>query len=152
MVHEVVRRKSLGRCLALGVLIAGCSMQTVSVAWAADYAVIANAGVPGTSVSKADLKAIFLGDKTTWSNGAPITVVVLEEGAAHKAFLEDVLGKTPAQFDNYWKKLVFTGKATPPRSFADAAALASYVAKEPGAVGYIAAGTPAGSAKTLKVE
>jgi ABC-type phosphate transport system substrate-binding protein len=140
------------RRVVFALLAATCVIRLSAPAWAAEYAVVANAGVPGHSVSRDDLKAIFLGDKTTWGNGAPIKIVVLEDGAAHKAFLQEVLGKTPAQFDSYWKKLVFTGKAGAPRSFADPAALAEYVAKEPGAIGYVSAGGATGSAKVMKVE
>jgi len=148
-----IRRSTNARRTVLALSLAATLLAAAStLTWAADYAVVAHQGVPGAAVSKADLQAIFLGDKTTWSTGAPIKLAVLEDGAAHKAFLQAVVGKTPAQFDNYWKKLVFTGKAGAPKSFADAAALADYVAKTPGAVGYVDAGTATGSAKTLKVE
>jgi ABC-type phosphate transport system substrate-binding protein len=151
MVRQVMRKPAPRRLVALAVLAAAAALAS-SPTWAAEYTVIANGGAPGAAVSMSDLKAMFLGDKTTWSNGAAVKIVVLEDGAAHKAFLQEVLGKTPAQFDSYWKKLVFTGKAGTPRSFADPAALAAYVAKEPGAIGYVPAGTPAGSAKAMKVE
>jgi len=140
------------RVLVRVLLTATCALSFMLPAWAADYVVVANAGVPGGVVSRDDLKAIFLGEKTSWGNGAPVRIVVLEEGPAHKAFVQDVLGKTPAQFDSFWKKLVFSGKAGAPKSFADPAALAAYVAKEPGAIGYVSPGTPTGSAKTMKVD
>jgi ABC-type phosphate transport system substrate-binding protein len=119
---------------------------------AADFVVVAHPGVPGGSLSKEDVKAIFLGDKTTWSDGKPIKIVVLEEGAAHKAFLQEVVGKTPAQFDSYWKKLVFTGKAAAPKSFSDAGQLVDYVSKQAGTIGYAESGAAGSSVKTLKVE
>jgi ABC-type phosphate transport system substrate-binding protein len=145
-----MRKAGPRRLVALAVLAAAALAS--SPTWAAEYVVIANGAAPGAAVSVVDLKAMFLGDKTTWGNGAAVKIVVLEDGAAHKAFLQEVLGKTPAQFDSYWKKLVFTGKAGAPKSFADPVALAAYVAKEPGAIGYVPAGTPVASAKTMKVE
>jgi ABC-type phosphate transport system substrate-binding protein len=137
---------------ALAVSLAGAMMASAVPARAADFIVIAHPGVPDGSLSREDVRAVFLGDKTTWSDGKPIKIVVLEEGASHKAFLREVLGKTPAQFDTYWKKMVFTGKAAIPKTCGDTQELLDFVARQPGAIGYAGFGATGGSVKTIQVK
>jgi ABC-type phosphate transport system substrate-binding protein len=135
------------------IFLAGALMMVVpALVSAADFVIVANKNVSANSLSKAELQAIFLGEKTRWDDGKPIKIVVLDEGAAHKAFLLAVVGKTPSQFDNYWKKLVFTGKAAAPKAFDEAGKLIDFVAGQAGAVGYVAAGQPIGSVKTISIK
>src|SRR3569833_3342637 len=93
--------------LARVVLFATSALCFSALAWAEDYVVIANKSVASASISRADMQAIFLGDKTKWDDGKPAGFAVMEDGDSHKAFMQDVMSKTPAQFDNYWKCLVF---------------------------------------------
>ncbi len=99
--------------------------------------VIVNAEVKEAKLTKGDVANIFLGKKSTYSDKSKIVIVTLKEGAAHTGFLKTYLGKTPAQFKNYWKKLVFTGKAKQPKSFKTEKELVEYVGKTKGAIGYI---------------
>lgn len=124
----------------------------VSASFAADYVVVAHKGVGSSSLSKADIQAIFLGDKTKWNDGKPIKIAVLETGSASKKFLQSVVGKTPSQFDNYWKKLIFTGKAAAPKTFDDAAGVVQFVSSTSGAVGFVGDGQAGSSVKTLSIK
>jgi ABC-type phosphate transport system substrate-binding protein len=136
-----------------GTLVAGALMVGVCTpAAASDFVIVANKGVSASSLSKGDLQAIFLGEKTKWDDGKPIKIVTLDEGAAHKAFLQNVVGKTPSQFDSYWKKLIFTGKAAAPKAFDEAGKLVDFVASQSGAIGYVAAGQAVGSVKTISIK
>ena len=47
------------------------------------------------------------------------------------------------------KQAVFTGRGIPPQGFDDEAELAAYVAATPGAVGYVARGTPHPGAREM---
>jgi ABC-type phosphate transport system substrate-binding protein len=123
-----------------------------TMTFAADFEVISNKSVSTSSLGKSDMQAIFLGEKTKWDDGKPIKIAVLEEGAAHKAFLQNVAGKTPTQFESYWKKLVFSGKVTPLKTFGDSAKLADFVASHPGSIGYVASGQAGGSVKTISIK
>ncbi len=135
------------KILAIGVLLG-----LMSNAFAADYTVIANKSVSAGSLGKNELQAIFLGEKTKWDDGKPIKIVVLEDGNAHKAFLKNVIGKTPSQFENYWKKQIFTGKAAAPKSFGEMSSLVDYVAGQAGAIGYVASSQSTGSTKTITIK
>lgn len=141
-------RPALARAALLGTVLLGFSPALL----AEDYVLIANKSVDSAALSKADVQSIFLGDKTKWDDGKPIEFAVMDGGDAHKAFMQDIVAKTPAQFDNYWKRLVFTGKASAPRTFGDAGKLMEFVAGKPGAVGYLPAGQADGSVKTISIK
>lgn len=138
--------------MAVQVVAVALGLGFAVTAIAADYLVVANKGVSVGSLSREDAQAIFLGERTKWDDGKSIKIAVLETGGAHKAFLQDVVSKTPSQFDNYWKKKVFTGKSAAPKTFGDAQSLTEYVSGQPGAIGYVAAGSAGSSVKTISIK
>jgi ABC-type phosphate transport system substrate-binding protein len=75
-----------------------------------------------------------------------------KSGATHEAFLKDYVGKTDAALGTYFRTLVFTGKASMPKSLASDAEVVAYVAKTKGAIGYIALSTKADHVKVLEVK
>lgn len=121
-------------------------------AGAADFVVIANPSVPVNSISTSDLRAVYLGDKTRWPDSSQITFVVLDSGAANKSFMTSALGKTQTQYDNYWRRLLFSGKGTTPPHFNDPAELAAFVAHTPGAIGFVPETTLSSNVKTLNIK
>jgi ABC-type phosphate transport system substrate-binding protein len=123
-----------------------------SQAFAGDVAVIANRGVPVASLTKAQIQDIFTGNLTKWDNGKKITFIVLTGGAAHESFLSDYVGKTPAQFQAYWKKQVFTGAGTAPKSGKDEKEILDFVAKTDGAIGYVPSSAVDSSVKAVSVK
>jgi ABC-type phosphate transport system substrate-binding protein len=125
-------------------LVAFVALALLSVAPAAagpdpGVAVIAHPGVKAKSLDADALQRYFLGKTTTWEGGGLVVLATLREGATHEAFLSAYVGKTPSQFTSHWRKLVFTGKASEPRSFASEVELVAYVAATPGAIGYVSA-------------
>lgn len=69
---------------------------------------------------------------------ATIRLVVLTEGEIHAAVLHTYAQRAPDQFDKWWKKQVFTGKGAMPAQAKTDAEVVDYVAKTPGAFGYVA--------------
>ncbi len=106
-----------------------------------DVVVICNKDVEDDILKQEDLKDIFLGKKTRWSNNDRIVFVVLRESGEtepiHRLFLKKCINRTPAQFNNYWKKVLFSGKGRIPRSFSSMEAMTEYISKTSGAIGYI---------------
>ena len=151
MTRKRIRTLSI-KPLALLLLVASLVPFTSSTVVAAEYVVVANKGVSAGSLSKSDLQSIFLGEKSKWDDGKPVKIAVLGNDAAAKAFLQKVVGKTPSQFENYWKKLVFTGKAAAPKSFDDSASLLQFVSGTSGAVGFVGDGEANGSVKTISIK
>src|SRR5579864_8903895 len=112
-----------------------------SFAHAGDFKVIANPSVKASEVSAEDLKAVFLATKTSLADGSHVEPVWAKGGATHEAFLKEYVGKTDAALGTYYRSLVFTGKASMPKSFGSDAEVVAYVAKTKGAVGYVSSAT-----------
>jgi len=121
-------------------------------AYAADIKIIANPGVGVASISAEDLKGVFLATKSSLSDGSHVEPVLEKGGAAHESFLREFLGKSDAAFETYYRSLVFTGKASMPKSTASDAEMVAYVAKTKGAIGYVSAGANTAGVKTLEVK
>jgi ABC-type phosphate transport system substrate-binding protein len=133
---------------SLAVLVIG----TAVGASAAGIKVIANSSVGASSVSGDELKGVFLGTKTSLSDGSHVKPVLLKSGAVHEAFLKEYVGKTDGALNTYYRSLVFTGKGSMPKAFASDADVVSFVEKTKGAIGYVRSGASAGGAKTLDVK
>lgn len=95
---------------------------------------------------------VFLASKTQLADGSVVEPVLGQTGAAHEAFLKTFVGKTDTALRNHLKSLVFTGKASMPKSFASDADIVGYVAKTKGAIGYVNSGAAIGAAKKLAVK
>ena len=125
---------------------------TLSSAMAGDLKVIANSSVGTSSVSSDELKGVFLATKTSLSDGSHVEPVLLKAGATHEAFLKEYVGKSDAAFETYYRSLVFTGKASMPKSLASDADMVAYVAKTKGAIGYVSSAAATAGVKTLDVK
>jgi ABC-type phosphate transport system substrate-binding protein len=141
-----------GHRFVLSLALIGAMLAGTVTAFAGDFAVIANKGVSVGSLSKSELQAIFLGEKSRWDDGRHIRIAILEEGGVHKSFLQNIVGKTPSQYESYWKKLIFTGKASAPKTFDETAKVVEFVAGQQGAIGYVAAGQAGGTVKTISIK
>lgn len=78
------------------------------------------------------------------------TPLDLPESAAIRAdFYKKATGKEPAQVKALWSRLIFTGKAQPPKEVPDSAAVKKAVAADPKAIGYIEKAAADSSVKVL---
>jgi len=118
---------------------------------AADFKVIANTSVSGSSVSTDDLRDVFLENKDSVS-GSHVEPVLQKGGAAHEAFLRQCVGKSDSLLQTYYRSLVFTGKGEMPKALGSDAEVVAYVAKTRGAIGYVSNATSAEGVKTLEVK
>lgn len=109
---------------------------------AQDVVVVANKEVQISQIKDADLRAIFMGSKTRFSDGSHAIPVILKGGPAHEVFLRNHVGATPADFQAHWRKMIFTGQGAMPRAFDSESALIEYVAATAGAVGYVSRVSP----------
>lgn len=121
------------------------------VSSAGEVVIITNENVPVSTLAAADLKQIFLGNKTTWDNGDKITFVVQDGSDTSDTFLKTYVQKSASQYDNYWKKQVFTGKGKAPKSFSSEQELIQFVSQTPGSIGYVSSGADTGNTKSITV-
>lgn len=137
--------KAIFATVALSVLMA-------STACAADIKIIANSSVGASSISADEIKGVFLATKTSLSDGSHVEPVLEKGGPVHEAFAKDYLGKTDSALETYYRSLVFTGKASMPKTVAADADVVVWVAKTKGAIGYVGAATSTDGVKTLEVK
>lgn len=134
------------------ILLTAAAVLFSAAAHAADLKIIANPSVGASSVSTDELKGVFLATKTSLSDGSHVEPVLEKGGPAHEAFLKEYIGKTDSAFETYYRSLVFTGKASMPKTTASDADMIAYVAKTRGAIGYVSAGADTAGVKTLDVK
>ena len=124
-------------------------MTLMSSAVFAEVAVIVNPA-NGNSLSDSDISRIYLGKSKSFGDGTSIEAVNQQPDAGvTEAFNEKVVKKSSSQLKAYWSKLVFTGKGTPPKELDSDEAVLDFVAKNPGAIGYIDASKVNDSVKVI---
>lgn len=104
----------------------------------AALAIIVHPGnnLPGITADEA--ANIYLAKVGVFTNGArAIPVDQAANSPSRKKFYSAVIKKDDSTLKVYWSKLMFTGKANPPRELADDAAVKNWVAGNPEAIGYV---------------
>ena len=100
--------------------------------------IIVNPDVEVSSLSQAQIARIYLGKRTFWESGSRISPSLLnEKSELTKLFLEESVRKTVRQYRAYWKRRLFSGQGTAPKTFALSEQVANYVADNPGAIGVV---------------
>lgn len=103
----------------------------------ASVVVIANPNGPDV-LSKVQVAKLYLGKSKKLPNGVKAQVIEHNEGSDLRAqFHAGVTGKSDAQLQSYWSRLVFTGKGKPPKTIKSSALIKSQVASHPNTIGYI---------------
>jgi ABC-type phosphate transport system substrate-binding protein len=117
------------------------ALTSLGVAQAAEIAVIVS---PASTLTKDQISDVFLGKNTS---NSPVDLP--EASPVRAAFYSKATGKESAQVKAAWARLVFSGKAQPPKELPDAAAVKKAVAADPKAVGYIEKSAVDGTVKIL---
>ena len=118
-----------------------------STAASAEDTIIVHPSAAVASLGTDEVKDLFLGRKGSWPDGSKVTVAVVKD---HEGFAA-LVGKSSSQFVTGWKKLVFTGKGVMPEILDTPEAVAAFVAKTPGAIGYVDA-SKAGGCKPIAIK
>jgi ABC-type phosphate transport system substrate-binding protein len=104
----------------------------------AQVAVVVNPKSPLASMTADQVSGIFLGKSNTLPSGTTAMPIDLSDSVAtREIFYTKVAGKSTAQVKAAWSRLVFSGKATPPKELASSAEVKKFVASNPDAIGYI---------------
>ncbi len=108
-----------------------------SNASADDVVIITNKSAPDSALEKKEIKKIYSGHKTKWSNNEAIILTILKDSDLHQKFLKEYVQKTPSQFQRTWRKMVFTGKGRQPIEMESLEKMIEFVSNTKGAIGYI---------------
>ncbi len=105
------RKQWAGLSATLLVLMA-CVLSAQQPVPVVDVAVIVNPLNPVESISSADLRKLFAGEKQSWSGNQPVFVIVRAPQAHEReVLLLHVLHMTESEYKQYWVKKVYSGEA-----------------------------------------
>lgn len=99
--------------------------------------IVAGAGSAISELSKEQAEQLYLGRASTLRGGTPVSLADLPPGPTRDRFYAKLTGKNPSQVRAHWSRMVFTGRALPPREVADAEQLRSLLAADPDLIGYL---------------
>ena len=104
----------------------------------ADLVLIANAAIAENTISREEAINIYMGRLRRFPSGGAAQPLDLPPGGAEKAlFYRLLVNKDLSDIDAYWARLVFSGRAAPPRTVGSLAEAIERVAKEPHVIAYI---------------
>jgi ABC-type phosphate transport system substrate-binding protein len=126
-------------CLCLIILIAvPLALEAKKTASGTTGKIIVNQASEVDTLKRTELVRIYLGKKTLWASGAKIAPALLpEDSAVTQSFIQQILRKSVDQYRVYWKRRLFSGAATLPKSFRTSAEVVDFVARNPGAIGLV---------------
>jgi TonB family protein len=116
-----------------------------------DLRVIANFSVRVDTISASDLKHIFLEEKISLADGDHVEPVLEKNGPTHATFLQEYLGMSEDDLENYYRTLLFTGRGSQPKVLGSDEEVVAYVARTRGAIGYVSGATKVEGVKTLAI-
>jgi len=151
-------RKSLLRWLVPGlacvVVVAAGKPRAVPARESEALAIVVNRSNPLSEVSLADLRRIYRGQRSRWSNGRRVTLVMRDPGTPEReAILQTLYGIDEDEYRRGFFQAVFTGEAGgAPKILASTNGVLRFVFNVPGAIGYVRASEVDSSVKMLRVD
>jgi ABC-type phosphate transport system substrate-binding protein len=116
----------------------------------AQVAVVAGAKSAATALTAEQAANLFLGKSDQIAGvGTALLLDQPEAAPVRELFYTKVAGKSAAQVKAVWSRLMFSGKATPPKEVPNSAEVKKLVAANPNAIGYIEKSAVDASVKVL---
>jgi ABC-type phosphate transport system substrate-binding protein len=107
----------------------------------ADLVVVVNARSGVERLSHDDAVNIFMGRYRQLPSGIAAQPIDQPEAQPERArFYRLLVNKDLTEINAYWARLVFSGKTSPPRQARSQAEILDWLARQPGAIGYIERG------------
>jgi ABC-type phosphate transport system substrate-binding protein len=90
------------------------------------------------TLTKTDVRAIYLKRRLLWGDGQPIIPINREAGSdARELFSERVFGQDSRRLASYWNQRYFEAGEFPPATLASEEAVVRFVSENPNAIGYV---------------
>jgi ABC-type phosphate transport system substrate-binding protein len=119
-------------------VVAVLALMAFATAKAEPLAVIVNPKSGVEHMTRSEVADVFMARARTLSSG--VTALPLDlagDSPTRQQFYQLLIGKNIAQINSYWARLIFTGRATPPRQLDDAESVVATVAENKGAIAYV---------------
>lgn len=110
----------------------------ISMPVRAEIVVIVNQENAVASLKREQVVDLFMGRDLNFPDGSPASPIDQSLDSRIRAdYYQAMVGKTVAQVNAYWARLVFTGRATPPRVMRSMEAILKTVRENRDAIAYI---------------
>lgn len=118
-----------------------------------ELVVISHKDIKTDVLKKRMLRNIFTLNMPRWPDGTVTKVVSLGHTTPfHQQFTRTYLSVLSYQLQRHWERVIFSGRASPPVVVKSFPEMAAYVAKTPGAIGYLQASLVVDSVKTISIK
>ncbi len=118
--------------------LASLALLSLSTTASAELIIITHNDTKTVSISKNIIADMYLDKIKTHRDGIRVKTVDQAPGSdAKKEFYQAIMSKTETQVNRYWAKRRYSGKGKPPIVISGDDAVKSWVANNPGAIGYI---------------
>jgi ABC-type phosphate transport system substrate-binding protein len=119
-----------------------------------NLAIVVNLSNPTVNLSMAELRKIFLGERSHWPNGRRITLVMIEPGRPERtAVLSLIYQMSENDFNNHFLHGLFTGEVfASPKTLATPVGVRKFIFNVPGAIGYVRATDVDASVKVIRID
>lgn len=105
---------------------------------AAEILVIVNLQNAVDKLSHQELMDLYMGRYTNFPNKvAALLLDMPMDSEIRDEFYRKLVGKSVAEVNAYWARLMFTGRASPPRAIEDAEQVIKFVGDNKNAIGYV---------------
>lgn len=145
----------IGVILATAVLVAPLPPSRVQAAHSKEgLAIIVNRENPVENLSMAELRTVFLGERSHWPNGRRITLVMMEPGQPERdAVVRDVCRLSESDLRRRYLQGLLTGEVlVSPKTLASPVGVRKFVFNVPGAIGYLRSEDIDNSVKVVRID
>ncbi len=121
--------------------------QPVSQADSQGVVMVVNATNWVTALQLEQVRGAYLGKTYRWPSSSQEVLAVdqVDRSPARALFARQILGKSLDALNSYWQRQIFSGRTSPPPQRVSDTDVLIYVRSNPGALGYVQAGTDLGT-------
>jgi phosphate transport system substrate-binding protein len=121
---------------------------------ARSLAIVVNTANPVDNLSMAELRKVFLGERSHWPNGRRITLVMMDQGQPERTTLiREVCQMSESDFNKHFLHGLFTGEVfVSPKTLSSPVGVRKFIFNVPGAIGYVRLSDVDSTVKVLRVD
>jgi len=145
----------IGVILATATLVGPLPQSRVQAARPKEgLAIVVNRDNPVENLSMAEVRTIFLGERSHWPNGRRITLVMMEPGQPERnAVLQDVCRMSESDLRRKYLQGLLTGEVlVSPKTLASPVGVRKFVFNVPGAIRYLRPEDVDDSVKVIRID